>query len=134
MAVMQRQAVQMASINAQLRKMGKMLMPKVVKVPLLTLQPLLENAIYHGIQPLPEGGTITVRVSYDEEFVNIEISNPLPGDDQRGQSQGNRMAIGNIRSRLQVLYGARAMLSNDERDGRYHTRLRFPMAGPDESL
>ena len=35
-----------------------------VKIPLLTLQPLLENAIYHGIQPMPEGGTITVSLAY----------------------------------------------------------------------
>ncbi|MDP6377983.1 MAG: histidine kinase [Pseudomonadales bacterium] len=100
--------------------------PQVVKVPLLTLQPLLENAIYHGIQPLPEGGTITVRVFYDEDLVNVDITNPLPEDSDRSQSQGNRMAINNIRSRLQVLYGARAELSSEEKDGCYHTRLRFP--------
>ena len=107
--------------------------PQVVKVPLLTLQPLLENAIYHGIQPLPEGGTITVRVFYDEDCVNVEITNPLPGADYRGQSQGNRMAINNIRSRLQVLYGALAELTSEEQANNYYTRLRFPMLPEEES-
>lgn len=99
-----------------------------VKIPLLTLQPLLENAIYHGIQPLPEGGTISVRLWFDQDRVNVEIDNPLPPDTQRSQSQGNRMAINNIRSRLAVLYGARAELTTTEADGRYVTALRYPLS------
>lgn len=98
-----------------------------VKIPLLTLQPLLENAIYHGIQPLPEGGTISVRLWFDEDRVNVEIGNPLPADSQRSHNQGNRMALNNIRSRLAVLYGARAELTTTEADGRYVTALRYPV-------
>lgn len=98
-----------------------------VKIPLLTLQPLLENAIYHGIQPLPEGGTISVRLWFDADEVNVEIGNPLPPDTQRSQSQGNRMALNNIRSRLAVLYGGRAELSTREADGRFVTALRYPL-------
>ena len=98
-----------------------------VKIPLLTLQPLLENAIYHGIQPLPEGGTISVRLWFDEDRVNVEIGNPLPADSQRSHNQGNRMALNNIRSRLAVLYGAKAELTTTEADGRYVTALRYPV-------
>ncbi len=97
-----------------------------VKIPLLTLQPLLENAIYHGIQPLPEGGTIAVRLWFEGNRVNVEIDNPLPPESLRSQSQGNKMALNNIRSRLAVLYGARAELSTSQKDGRYVTALSYP--------
>ena len=99
-----------------------------VKIPLLTLQPLLENAIYHGIQPLPEGGTISVRLWFEGNDVNVEIANPLPAETQRTQSQGNKMALNNIRSRLAVLYGGRAELTTREADGRYVTALRYPLS------
>ncbi len=99
-----------------------------VKIPLLTLQPLLENAIYHGIQPLPEGGTIYVRLWFADDSVNVEIDNPLPAESLRSHSQGNKMALNNIRSRLAVLYGGRADLTTSQADGRYVTALRYPLA------
>ncbi|MEM7098773.1 MAG: sensor histidine kinase [Pseudomonadota bacterium] len=114
---------------------------EVVQIPLLTLQPLLENAIYHGIQPLPEGGTISVRVTYPGDEVLICIANPVPDPSLTRESEGNRMALANIRSRLGVLYGPNATLETrmeinegaaDESsavvsDGhRFVTQLRFP--------
>jgi two-component system sensor histidine kinase AlgZ len=108
--------------------------PRSVQIPLLTLQPLLENAIYHGIQPLPEGGTITVRLWLEKEFVNIRITNPLPPANTRYQSQGNRMALNNIRSRLNVLYGARAELNTRSEDGIYATTLRYPLGDETEVI
>lgn len=100
-----------------------------VKIPLLTLQPLLENAIYHGIQPIPEGGTINVHLRIDDAQVQVRIDNPLPPESGvgAGESQGNRMALTNIRSRLQVLYGAQAELTNSVEEGRFVTRLRYPL-------
>jgi two-component system sensor histidine kinase AlgZ len=103
-----------------------------VKIPLLTLQPLLENAIYHGIQPLPEGGIISVRLWFEHDRVNVEIENPSPPDSHRSQSQGNKMALNNIRSRLSVLYGARAELTTSQSDGRYVTALSYPLARDEE--
>ena len=98
-----------------------------VKIPLLTLQPLLENAIYHGVQPRPEGGTITVRLWFSDDDVHVEITNPLPDENMRDRSQGNRMALNNIRSRLTVLYGSRADLSTATRDEQYVTSLKYPI-------
>jgi two-component system sensor histidine kinase AlgZ len=103
--------------------------PAGLKIPLLTLQPLLENAIYHGIQPLPEGGTIGVHLSYEDGVVRVRITNPLPPPEARGESQGNRMAVNNIKSRLSVLYGAAAVLESEVDDGRYVTRLEYPHPG-----
>lgn len=107
--------------------------PPGVQVPLLTLQPLLENAIYHGIQPLPEGGTVGVRLWVAEDRVNVEIGNPLaPSGGSTGGStgNGNRMALGNIRQRLAALYGGAAELRDDVRDGRYVTTLQLPLTAP----
>jgi two-component system sensor histidine kinase AlgZ len=100
--------------------------PEGLKIPLLTLQPLLENAIYHGIQPLPEGGTIGVHLRYEDGVVRVRITNPLPPPEARGESQGNRMAVNNIRSRLNVLYGAAAELDAEVDGQLYVTRLRYP--------
>jgi two-component system sensor histidine kinase AlgZ len=102
--------------------------PAPVRIPLLTLQPLLENAIYHGIQPLPEGGTISVRIYFVRDRVHVEVENPLPPESSRSHAQGNRMALNNIRSRLQVLYGGRAELSTGTTEGRYRTALSYPFA------
>jgi two-component system sensor histidine kinase AlgZ len=102
--------------------------PREVRIPLLTLQPLLENAIYHGIQPLPEGGTIKIGVFCKDDEIHVEITNPLPRPELRDDThtQGNRMAVANIRSRLEVLYGDRATFSADVLDDVYVTRLSFP--------
>jgi two-component system, LytTR family, sensor histidine kinase AlgZ len=101
--------------------------PEGVRIPLLTLQPLLENAIYHGIQPLPEGGTIGVRLWFADDRVHVEVSNPLPAEPVARQAQGNRMALDNIRSRMAVLYGNRAELAMETRDGRFLARLSYPV-------
>lgn len=97
-----------------------------VMVPLLTLQPLLENAIYHGIQPLPEGGTIAVALSYSEGKVAVRIENPLPPEESARESDGNKMALNNIRTRLLVLYGNDASLETRNLGDRFVTELSFP--------
>jgi two-component system sensor histidine kinase AlgZ len=103
--------------------------PAGVRVPLLTVQPLLENAIYHGIQPLPEGGTISVRLWAEGDRVLLEIANPVAAEPVR--TEGNRMALANIRSRLAVLFGPRAELEAGVRDDRYVTTLRLPLDVPE---
>jgi two-component system sensor histidine kinase AlgZ len=104
--------------------------PAGLEIPLLTLQPLLENAIYHGIQPLPEGGAIEVALRIVGERVEFVLANPLPPPDSPGQGhgQGNRMALANIRSRLAVLYGPAARLDAGIEGERFVTRLSYPVA------
>ena len=64
-------------------------MPADALVPSLLMQPLLENAIGHGIESLPEGGTVTVHGRVDGETIEIGVSNPLPPD-RRPASSGHR--------------------------------------------
>ncbi len=101
-------------------------LPAGVQIPLLTLQPLLENAIYHGVQPRAEGGTVTVRIWSEADHMQILITNPLPQASARSGSAGNRMALENIRSRLQVLYGDDASLVAEAVGETFRTQLRLP--------
>ena len=102
-------------------------LPPAVKIPLLTIQPLLENAIYHGIQPIPEGGTITIAIRLDGGLVQIRIVNPLPEPTQRNvRKEGNRMAIANITSRLNALYGPAALLKAEARDDAFVAEVTYP--------
>lgn len=101
-----------------------------LRIPLLTLQPLLENAIYHGIQPLAEGGTVTLQITYRDGIVTIHVTNPVspltaagPG---AGGHRGNRMALDNIRHRLQALYGPGAGISADRNADTYGMTLHYP--------
>ncbi len=97
-----------------------------VVVPLLTIQPLLENAIYHGIQPLPRGGTVQVRGEVRDDMVRLSVSNALP--DTHSQHGGNRMALDNIRHRLTALYGERARVRSRELEDRYEVEIVYPVA------
>ena len=99
---------------------------EAIRIPLLTLQPLLENSIYHGIQPLPKGGTITVSVEQAERKVQIEIANPI-SDTPYEHEQGNRMAIDNIRNRMEALYGPEALLTTEVSAGFFTARLIYPI-------
>lgn len=99
-------------------------MPGDAMVPPLILQPLVENAVYHGIEPSEAGGEIVIVVAREAERVRMELTNPLPGATKR--TAGNRMAINNIRERLQLHYDAEASMSSEVRDGRYHVTIRVP--------
>ena len=97
---------------------------------MLTLQPLFENAVYHGIQPLPEGGTVSVRIFEADDMLEVVIRNPV-GETKHAHEQGNRMAMENIRSRLLAIYGASAVLETDAGDGYFQMRVVYPLL-PDE--
>jgi two-component system sensor histidine kinase AlgZ len=95
-------------------------------VPSLLLQPLLENAIGHGIEPLPQGGIVDVRGRLDGATIVLEVTNPTPGRTQSPSRRGNRMALENIRQRMELAFPGRAAVQVDDAEGRYTVRLRFP--------
>jgi two-component system, LytTR family, sensor histidine kinase AlgZ len=90
--------------------------PAGLPIPSLSVQPLLENAIYHGIQVRPQGGCIRIVGEYSDRWVRFAITNPLP-DDALSARGGNRMALDNIAHRLQALYGADAGVDHSVRQG-----------------
>lgn len=93
-------------------------------VPPLLLQPLLENAVYHGIEPSPEPGDVAVRVARRGNEVLLEVSNPIV--DTPRQQRGNRMAQANIRERLALFFDLEADINISRHSGRYSVRIRFP--------
>lgn len=94
-------------------------------IPPLTLQPLVENAIYHGIQPRPNGGTVKVEAYRKGPSVYLMVQNPRPAPDQAGHD-GNRMALANIQSRLHALFGEPAVLKHSHQNDIYTVTLRLP--------
>jgi len=100
--------------------------PPETKVPLLTLQPLVENAIYHGIEPRAEGGVITIAAERFDDRVTITVSNPVT-EQTTAHQRGNRLAQDNVRERLLAQFGRRGGLDTALRDGCYHAAVTIPL-------
>ncbi len=98
------------------------------EVPALLLQPLLENAVHYGVEPAREPVLIQINVTRSLDRIEIAVINPIPtlmtGD--KAPTQGNHMALDNIRERLALLYDVEAQLSTTEARGFFEVRLRFP--------
>jgi len=101
-------------------------LPLQQTIPPLLLQPLLENAVYHGIGPLPDGGTVSLRGYRDNKDVVLEVSNPLPPPGCESGHDGNHMALENIRQRLELAFGSKGKLEVEEQNHHYRVRMRFP--------
>jgi two-component system sensor histidine kinase AlgZ len=100
-------------------------LPMRALIPSLIIQPLLENAIYHGIELLPEGGEVLVCGKRDDDFILITISNPVAMGKQRSKN-GNKMAMTNIQQRFELAYDGRADVTVEESETSFSVRLRFP--------
>jgi len=100
-------------------------LPREALVPGLTLQPLLENAIYHGVEPRPDGGVVTVTGEFNKGMITIVVRNPLPAANLT-MRDGNRLALANIKERMDLMYGERATVKAGRFDEEYIVTLRFP--------
>ena len=109
-------------------------LPISTEVPPLMLQPLLENAIYHGIEPCAERGTIHIRLLRRADELHVHLSNPCSGGGEH--QRGSHMAIDNIRERLALYYDLEARLDTGEimlADGRHEYRVHIVLPCPGES-
>jgi two-component system sensor histidine kinase AlgZ len=100
-----------------------------IEVPSLSIQPLAENAIYHGIEPIEKGGKIQISALQIDNKLKLSIRNPLTSEDQSSRfRKGNQMAQDNIRQRLKLVYGsAGKFIINDTKDS-YTVSLLIPLA------
>jgi two-component system, LytTR family, sensor histidine kinase AlgZ len=103
-------------------------MPTDSMIPPLILQPLLENAVYHGIEPMPNGGEIIVQIFSKHKELHLTISNPYaPENDHH---TGNKMALKNIKERLKLHFDLEASLSSSVKNNRYEVNIRIPIQHP----
>jgi two-component system sensor histidine kinase AlgZ len=100
--------------------------PMRALIPGLTIQPLLENAIYHGIEPLDAGGVVSVSGHLDGGQIVISVTNPVAAERRNASRPGNRLAVENIRERLRLAYGEHGALEIDESQTEYRVTIRFP--------
>lgn len=99
-------------------------LPESARLPPLSLQPLVENAIYHGIQPRPEGGLLEFSFESSPGLLRLCLRNPLPGT---ASAHGHGIAQPNVRLRLQAALGPRAGLETRVADGHYLCTLLIPL-------
>jgi len=96
-----------------------------VQIPSLTLQPVLENAVYHGIQLLQEGGLISISVKRVNERLILTVGNPRSHRMQH--NKGSKMAIDNVQKRLVAHFGPTAVVRAERMDNHYITHINFPL-------
>jgi two-component system, LytTR family, sensor histidine kinase AlgZ len=99
-------------------------MPQDALIPPLVLQPLLENAVYHGIEPMAEPGEVRIDIYRKRDEVHIVLANPYRPDGDH--HAGNKMALANIRERLQLHFDAEAGLTTKTGDGAYQVHIVIP--------
>ncbi|MDT3680790.1 MAG: histidine kinase [Burkholderiaceae bacterium] len=99
-------------------------MPGDALLPSLLLQPLVENAVHHGIEPSAGRGEIVISVSRSGDRVRVEIVNPVPESAPR--RVGNHMALSNVRERLDLTFDVEGQLEASSADGRFRVTVQFP--------
>jgi two-component system, LytTR family, sensor histidine kinase AlgZ len=100
-------------------------MPGDALVPPLVLQPLLENAVYHGIEPSTTPGVLSINIFLSRDEVHALLRNPYVASGTRGHA-GNRMALDNIRERLALHFDAEASLESRVTRDSYEVHIRMP--------
>ncbi len=96
-----------------------------VQIPSLTLQPVLENAVYHGIQLIPEGGQIKISVRREGDRMDIQVENPR--NPRMQHNKGNRMAMENVKTRLEAHFGPAATIEAVVSEESYITHISYPV-------
>jgi len=99
-------------------------MPADALIPPLVIQPLVENAVYHGIEPQPEGGDISLNIYLSADKVHIVVRNPIATE--ASHHKGNRIAIANIRERLLLHFDLDAQLKLEPLGAVYQVHIVIP--------
>jgi two-component system sensor histidine kinase AlgZ len=104
--------------------------PGEARLPALVLQPLLENAVCHGIEPHAQSGRIGVDIFARDGRLNVVVRNPCRPEEavrQIPSRRGNRMALSNIRERLDLHFDAEARLSAHRVGDEFVVQLVVPL-------
>lgn len=118
-------AIEQLRLGERLRVRWKIdQMPGDALLPSLLLQPLIENAVHHGIEPRTEPGEIEITCTRPGDRVRVEVVNPVAT--QPNPRAGNQMALSNVRERLMLLYDMEGRLETSEQDGQFRLWLEIP--------
>lgn len=100
-----------------------------IQIPTLLLQPLVENAIKHGIAAIPEGGTIRIGATRKGGFVEFLLENPVDPDAEAPQGLG--MGLRQVKMRLQGRYGSDIFFEAALKEGQHKVLMVFPTEVPE---
>lgn len=103
--------------------------PRMAIMPVLTLQPLLENAIHYGIEPQPHGGTIHIKLWEEADKIHIYITSPVPLKKNQGYSESYNEAFDIIRLRFKNHYGEDAYVDSQFTDTENNITVVLPVRG-----
>lgn len=106
--------------------MDRQTLPFNMEIPPLLLQPLVENAIYHGIQPCKDGGTLGISLYDAGPRLDVVVTNPVPPEGTNDHQKGNHIAQENLKNRLRLAYGDRANLKISKTDHQYRVSFSIP--------
>jgi len=98
----------------------------VVDTPTLSIQPLVENAIRHGVEHRPTGGTIEIEVTSDPGVVRITVRNPIPAGNNRNNT-GHQVGLNSVRARVEALTHGRGRVETSAMGGVYTASISLPV-------
>jgi two-component system, LytTR family, sensor histidine kinase AlgZ len=121
-------------LNIEKQRLGERLkvswdvdsVPGDALIPPLSLQPLVENAVYHGIEPIHAGGEIEIRSQLRKGEIVLTVRNPLSAREASSPRQGNREAVQNLRLRLANCFSEPGQLFTSVVDDCYQARIVLP--------
>lgn len=100
--------------------------PRDALLPALSLQPVVENAVYHGVEPHPNGGEITIKGIRVMGGLVLSVSNTLPPDGAHHQRKGHRIAMANLAARITGCFAGNGRVDRYAKEGRYHVDIMIP--------
>ncbi|WP_049722811.1 sensor histidine kinase [Gilvimarinus polysaccharolyticus] len=99
--------------------------PEGAQLPNLLLQPLVENAIYHGVEASRTGGDVAVELTFEGRSAILTVRNSVPDAPHIARRTGHNMGLDNVRHRLQAFYGTGAQLVVEQLDQEFSVRIRI---------
>lgn len=100
-----------------------------LQIPTLSIQPLAENAIRHGIEPSTAGGEVAIRVWLDEGYLHIAVANTLPPASARAAA-GHQVGLSSVRARIHATTQGRGRVDTRVADGLYTVTIQLPLDVP----
>jgi two-component system sensor histidine kinase AlgZ len=99
----------------------------LAKLPPLLLQPLVENAVHHGVEPSAQGASIVITTKREGSKVVVQITNTLPPKTNTSSTAGNGIALNNVHERLNLLHDLESSFQAGIKNGQFNVRIELPI-------